>query len=103
MLLAHQLQLANKKYATDYPANIGPHMTNTDSGPFQYFVPAVSLRETQRGAQIGNGWDPHHQPTDLYVRFTDDDFRLDLNAAQTTFGAIAQLAGATLTAQAQAE
>jgi hypothetical protein len=97
MQLAHKFQLANEKYATDYPASIGPHMTNTDSGPFQDLTPALSLRESERGAQIGNGWDPHHhQPTDLFVTFTDDDFRLGLNAAQTTLGAIAQLTGATL-------
>jgi hypothetical protein len=96
MLLAHKFQLANEKYASDYPASIGPHMTNTDSGPFQDLTPALSLRENERGSQIGNGWDPqHHQPTDLYVSYSDDDFRLGLNAAQTTFGAIAQLAGAT--------
>jgi hypothetical protein len=95
MQLARKFQLANEKYATDYPANIGPHMTNTDSGPFQDLAPAISLRESERGAQIGNGWDPHHhQPTDLYATYSDDDFRLGLNAAQTTLGAIAQLAGA---------
>ena len=94
MLLAHRFQLANEKYATDYPANIGPHMTNTDSGPFQDLVPAISLRENERGAQLGNGWDPqHHQPTDLYATYSDDDFRLGLNAAQTTLSAIAELAG----------
>ena len=38
MQLARKFQFANEKYATDYPANIGPHMTNTDSGPFQDFV-----------------------------------------------------------------
>jgi hypothetical protein len=99
MLLAHKFQLANEKYAAEYPANIGPHMTNTDSGPFQDLTPAISLRESERGAQIGNGWDPHHhQPTDLYTTFNDDDFRLGLNATQTTLGAIAQLAGAKLPA-----
>jgi hypothetical protein len=97
MLLAHKFQLANEKYATDYPANIGPHMTNTDSDPFKDLTAAISLRELERGAQIGNGWDPHHhQPTDLFVTFSDDDFRLGLNAAQTTLGAIAQLTGAKL-------
>ncbi len=100
MLLAHKFQLANEKYATDYPANIGPHMTNTDSGPFQDSVAAISLRENERGSQIGNGWDPqHHQPTDMFNTYSDDDFRLGLNAAQTTLGAIAQLAGVKLTAQ----
>jgi len=97
MLLAHQFQLANEKYATDYPASIGPHMTNTDSTPFQDIVPSLSLRELERGSQIGNGWDPHHhQPTDVFATYTDDDFRLGLNAAQTTLGAIAQLTGAKL-------
>ena len=58
---------ANEKYATDYPAAVGPHMTNTDSTPFMDLVPSISLRENERGAQIGGGWDPHwHQPTDVY-------------------------------------
>ncbi len=95
MQLALKFQLANEKYATDYPANIGPHMTNTDSTPFQDLVPSLSLRENERGAQIGNGWDPqHHQPTDVFVTYNDEDFRLGLNATQTTLGAIAELAGA---------
>jgi hypothetical protein len=69
-------------------------MTNTDSGPFQDLVAAISLRENERGAQIGAGWNPHwHQPTDLYSTFSDKDFRLGLNAAQTTLSALAQLAG----------
>jgi hypothetical protein len=104
MLLAHKIQMANEKYATDYPASIGPHMSSTDSTPFQDLVAAISVRENERLAQIGNGWDPHwHQATDLYATFSDDDFRLGLNAAQTTLGAIAQLAGASsvvLTSQA---
>jgi hypothetical protein len=99
MLLAHKFQFANEKYATDYPAAIGPHMSNTDSGPFMDLTPALSLRELERGSQIGNGWDPnHHQPTDVYAHYSDDDFRLGLNAAQTTLGAIAQLTGAKTTA-----
>jgi hypothetical protein len=97
MQLAYKFQFANEKYATDYPASIGPHMTNTDSTPFMDLTPSISLREAERGSQIGNGWDPHHhQPTDLYTTFNDDDFRLGLNAAQTTLGAIARLAGANL-------
>ena len=95
--LATFFQLSNEKYATDYPANVGPHMTNTDSGPFQDLVAAISLRENERGAQIGAGWDPHwHQPTDVFSTFSDKDFRLGLNAAQTTLSALAQLAGARL-------
>jgi hypothetical protein len=95
--LAWALHGANARYATDYPASVGPHMTNTDSTPFMDLVPAVSMRENERGNQIGNGWDPHwHQPTDVFATFSDKDFRLGLNAAQTTLGAIAELTGATL-------
>jgi hypothetical protein len=95
--LAWLLKAANEKYASDYPAVVGPHMTNTDSTPFMDLVPAISVRENERGAQIGAGWDPHwHQPTDVFKTFSDKDFRLGLNAAQTTLAALAQLAGATL-------
>ena len=93
--LARVLEDANEHYATDYPAAVGRHMTNTDSSPFMNIVPAISVRENERGAQIGNGWDPQwHQPTDLYATYDDKDFRLGLNAAQTSLSAIALLAGA---------
>jgi hypothetical protein len=97
MKLAWIFEVANEKYATDYPATVGSHMTNTDSGPFQDLVPSISLRENERGTQIGSGWDPQwHQPTDVFTTYTDKDFRLGLNAAQTTLGAIATLTGATI-------
>jgi len=95
--LAWFFKSANEKYATDYPTAVGPHMTNTDSVPFMDLAPAISVRENERGAQIGAGWNPNwHQPTDLYATYSDKDFRLGLNATQTTLAAIAQLAGATL-------
>ena len=60
-------------------------------------VPSISVRENERGSQIGAGWDPQwHQPTDLFRTYSDKDFRLGLNAAQTTLAAVAQLAGATI-------
>jgi hypothetical protein len=97
MKLAYLFRDANEKFATDYPAAVGSHMTNTDSSQFMDLVPAISLRENERGMQIGAGWDPHwHQPTDRYATFSDKDFRLGLNAAQTTLGAVARLAGAAL-------
>jgi hypothetical protein len=97
MHLAFAFQAANEAYATDYPASVGAHMTNTDSTPFMDIVPAISLRENERGREIGAGSDPHwHQPTDVYSTFSEDDFRLGLNAAQTTLGAIARLVGATV-------
>jgi hypothetical protein len=95
--LAWIFQVANEKYATDYPASVGAHMTNTDSAPFQDLVAAISLRENERGTQVGAGWNPHwHQPTDRYATYGDKDFRLGLNAAQTTLAAIAGLVGATI-------
>ena len=95
--LAWAFHAANESYATDYPAAVGPHMTNTDSTPFMDLIPAISLRENERGREIGAGWDPHwHQPTDVFATFSDLDFRLGLNAVQTTLGAVARLTGATL-------
>ena len=58
MILAHKFQLANDQYANDYPSTVGPHMTNTDSTPFMDLTAAISLRENERGAQLGQGWDP---------------------------------------------
>lgn len=98
--LAWYLHAANEKYATDYPAQVGPHMTNTDSTPFMDLVPAISVRENERGVQVGSGWDPQwHQPTDLFATYSDKDFRLGLNAGQTTLGAVGELVGATISSR----
>jgi hypothetical protein len=92
--LAWAFRAANDKYATNYPAAVGFHMTNTDSTPFMDWVPSISLRENERGQQIGAGWNPNwHQPTDNYDTYSDKDFLLGLNAAQTTLSGVAQLAG----------
>ncbi len=93
-VLAWQFKAANDRYATDYPAVVGNRMSNTDSAAFQDLVAAISLREAERLSQVGSGWDPTwHQPTDVFQTFSDKDFRLGLNAAQTTLAAIAQLSG----------
>jgi hypothetical protein len=93
--LAWALHAANGKYATDYPAAVGPHMTNTDSTPFMDLVPSISLRENERGMHIGAGWNPNwHQPSDVFTTYSDKDFLLGLNAAQTTLAGVAQLSGA---------
>jgi hypothetical protein len=93
--LAWFFKNANERFATDYPATVGSHMQSTDSVPFQDIIPAISLRENERRDHVGYGWDPHwHQPTDVFSTFSDKDFRLGLNAAQTTLAAIAQLANA---------
>ena len=78
MLLAHKFQFANEKYATDYPANIGPHMTNTDSGPFMDLTsrdqPARKRSAARRSATAGIRI-IISRPT-CYSTFNDDDFRL---------------------------
>ena len=95
--LSWLLRAANDRYATDYPATVGNRMSNTDSVAFQDYTASVSLRELERGSQVGSGWDPlWHQPIDMFANLSDKDFRLGLNAAQTTLAAIAQLAGATI-------
>jgi len=97
MRLAFVFKAAADAYNTDYPATVGPHMTNTDSTPFMNLVPSISMRENERGAHTGAGWNPTwHTPLDVWTTFTDDDFRLGLNAAQTTLSAVAQLVGATI-------
>ena len=97
MKMAFFWRAANEKYATHYPAAVGPHMTNTDSDPFKDLVPSLSLRENELGSQIGGNWDPtHHQPIDVLTTFTDKDFMLGLTSAQTTLGAIGQLTKATV-------
>ena len=97
MKLAFRFKAAADAYNTDFPATVGPHMTNTDSTPFMNEVPSISLRENERGAQTGAGWNPTwHTPLDVWTTFNDDDFRLGLNAAQTTLSAIADLTGAAV-------
>ena len=97
MRLAFVFKAAADAYNTDYPASVGPHMTNTDSTPFMNIVPSISLRENERGAHTGAGWNPTwHTPLDVWATFSDEDFRLGLNAAQTTLSAVAQLVGASV-------
>ena len=93
--VAVAVKAAADKYSKNYPGTVGPHMTNTDSGPFMDIVAAISMRENERGMHTGAGWNPHwHQPTDLFATFSDKDFTLGLNSAQATLAAIAQLTGA---------
>jgi hypothetical protein len=95
--LAWFFRTMNDRYATDYPVAVGDRMSNTDSDAFRDLVPSISLRENERLSQTGTGWSPTwHQPTDVFATFSDKDFLLGLNAAQTTLAAIAQLAGATI-------
>jgi hypothetical protein len=94
--LAAALQAANRTYAR-YPAKVGTDMAGTDSIRFEDLVASVSVRENQRVIEIVRGSNPnHHQPTDKYENYAEEDFRFGFNSAQTTLGALGQLAGITL-------
>ena len=55
---------------------------------------SVSMRENERITGIVAGSNPnHHEPTDKYENYKEEDFRLGFNSAQTTLGGLAQLAG----------
>ena len=93
--LALELLNSNRKFGAHYPAVMSNAMSNTDSRAFQDHVASVSLRENRRLYETGNGANPHwHQPTDLFVSFEEEDFRLGFDAARTTLGAVAKLAKA---------
>jgi len=95
--LAAVLQAANRSHARDYPATIGTNMAGTDSIHFQDLVASVSVRENERVTGIVAGSNPHHhEPTDKYENYAEEDFRFGFNSVQTTLGALGQLAGITL-------
>jgi hypothetical protein len=94
--LAAALQTANRVYAR-YPATVGSDMAGTDSIRFEDLVASVSVRENEGVIEIVRGSNPnHHQPTDKYETYAEEDFRFSFNSAQTTLGALGQLAGITL-------
>jgi Zn-dependent M28 family amino/carboxypeptidase len=95
--LAAALLAANRAYAKDYPAVIGHNMAGTDSIRFEDLVASVSVRENERVTGIVRGSNPHHhEPTDKYESYGEEDFRFGFNSAQTTLGALSQLAGITI-------
>jgi len=87
-------------FATDYPSTAYNYSTNTDDTPFHPYVASVSVRENRRSLTSGGNaeWiNPnYHQTTDVYASYADADFRLGFNAAQSTLGAVATLAGAEI-------
>lgn len=96
--LAEVLREANRAYAQAYPVTIGSNMAGTDSVLFEDLVPSVSVREAERITGIIMGSNPnHHEPTDNYSSYAEEDFRLGFSALQTTLGALGKLAGISLT------
>jgi len=95
--LAAAFQAANRSYAENYPATVGDNMAGTDSIRFQDYVASVSVRENERISGIVRGSNPnHHEPTDKYENYGEEDFRFGLNSAQTTLGGLGRLAGITV-------
>jgi hypothetical protein len=95
--LAAALQAANRSYAQDYPATIGANMAGTDSIQFEDLVASISVRENERITGIIRGSNPnHHEPTDKYENYAEEDFRFGFNTAQTSLGGLGELAGVTL-------
>jgi peptidase M28-like protein len=95
--LAAALQAANRSYAQNYPVTIGANMAGTDSIQFQDLVASVSVRENERVTGIVMGSNPnHHEPTDKYENYGEEDFLFGFNSARTTLGGLGQLAGITV-------
>ena len=95
--LAAAFQAANRSYAQDYPATVGDNMAGTDSIRFEDYAASVSVRENERITGIIRGSNPnHHEPTDKYENYEEEDFRFGFNSAQTTLGGLGKLAGISL-------
>jgi len=100
--LAQTWRFLNGTYATDYPANSADNSRNTDDYSFRNHCPAVSVRENRRTVP-GEWINPYyHKATDIYSNYSEADFLLGFNAAQTTLGVVAELAGARITSSNQA-
>src|SRR2546425_870495 len=91
--LAEALQKSNRLYAPEYPTTIGTNMAGTDSIRFEDLVPSVSVREAERITGIIRGSNPnHHEPTDKYENYKEEDFRFGFTSAKMTLGALGELA-----------
>lgn len=94
--LAYAWRLANGNHSQEYPANVGNNSTNTDDTPFHNYCPSISVRENRRGS--GDEWicPYYHKTSDIYSNYSEDDFRLGLNAVQATVGVLAELSGVSI-------
>lgn len=98
--LATTFRDGNQAFSSDYPAEIGSNMRNTDSWSFRNLTAAISVRENQRIAEIGKGSNPHwHQTSDVPGTYSDADFKLGFNALQMTLGTVAKLAGVSFSSK----
>jgi len=102
MTLAQTWRFLNGEYAVNYPANSADKSQSTDDYSFRNHCPAISVRENRRSLS-GEWINPYyHQSTDIYSNYSEADFLLGFNAAQTTLGMVSELAGVHLTSVNQA-
>lgn len=95
--LAQAFQAANRSLALRYPVTIGANMAGTDSIRFEDLIPSISIREAERVTGIVRGSNPHHhEPTDKYETYAEEDFLLGFAAAQTSLMGLGRLAGVAL-------
>lgn len=92
--LADVLKQSNPTQRGDSPAVIGNNMAGTDSILFEDLVASVSVREAERITGIIRGSNPHHhEPTDKYENYREEDFRFGFQSARLTLTALGRLAG----------
>ena len=95
--LAEVLKQSNPTQRGDDPAVVGNNMAGTDSILFKNLVASVSVREAERVTDIIRGSNPnHHEPTDTYDAYREEDFRFGFQSARLTLNALGRLAGITL-------
>jgi len=91
---------AMARYGT-MPAEVSGDMCCTDSVPFRFFIPAISVRENRRLLEIGNQSNPnYHHASDLFSSYTDVDFQFGFNIVKMTGGALAEMVNASPAAPA---
>ena len=74
------------------PRGGGDRMSKPNSGAFQDLVPAIFPARERAAGPDRQRWDRIGTSHRCVSTFSDADFRLGLNAAQTTLSAVAQLA-----------
>jgi len=94
-ILAEFVAGAMPRYG-DMPAEVGNNMDFTDSKPFWDDTAAISVRENQRIAEIGQGSNPHwHQTSDSPETYSVEDYEFGFNIVKMIAGALGELVNAS--------
>ena len=96
-LLADKVKASSIKFATQYSGEVSNNMNNTDSYAFINSCATISIRDSKRISEIGNGSNPTwHQLSDVYTYFSENDFLLGFNVVQTLLGFVANVDDITI-------